>query len=160
MTFTMLSTTSDFHLGEDARIAACSYAESIATTSFELNLDPFVLSALIFQESRFETNAKSPQGACGLTQVVAKYVPATCKQLTSNPVLSIEIGATLLKDWLRRNDNSYDKSLQCYATGYKCNHPLYAKKVLTRSKKLKKIYLLTKRKMNNALDQRNLNRSQ
>jgi soluble lytic murein transglycosylase-like protein len=118
------------------------------------------LSALIFQESRFETNAKSPQGACGLTQVVTKYVPETCNQLRENPALAIQVGATLLKAWLTRNKHSYTKSLQCYATGYKCNYPIYAKKIIKRSKKLKKIYLLTKRKMNDALDQGNFNRSE
>ncbi len=151
MVFTMLSSTPDFQLSENAKITACQQARTIATVSIEEGVDPFILSALIFQESRFEPTAKSHAGACGLTQVIPKYVDQTCTQLISNPALSIEVGATILKTWLDKKHSSYLKGLQCYATGYKCNYPNYAKRIIKKSKKLQKIYLLTQRKMNDAL---------
>lgn len=151
MTFTMLSTTHDFQLTENGKLIACDYANAIITVSEEENLDPFVLSALIYQESRFEPKVKSPVGACGLTQVVSKYVPETCKQLMNNPHRAIEVGASILRSWMIKKDLSYSKALQCYATGYKCNYPKYAKRILARSKKLKNLYLLTQRKMDNAI---------
>jgi len=152
MVFSMLSTTPDFLLPEDSKILACKNAQNILLISQEEGIDPFILSSLIYHESRFIPTSRSPAGACGLTQVMSKYVPETCEQLIRNEQLSIQTGAVLLKRWLIRNDNSYYTSLQCYASGYKCKHAPYAKKILARAKKLKALYKKTKRRMQNALD--------
>ena len=147
----MLSSTPTFLLSEDAKIVACDQAQAIVRASNEANIDPFVLSSLIYHESRFIPTSKSPAGACGLTQIMSKYVPYTCKQLQNNEELSILTGANILRSWLDKNDNSYYKSLQCYASGYKCKHVPYAKKIISRAKKLKELYNKTQRKMQDAL---------
>ena len=152
MVFSMLSSTPHFKLSEDAKIIACENAENILLISYEEEISPFILSSLIYHESRFISKAKSSAGACGLTQVMAKYVTPTCEQLMSNEQLSIQTGAALLKDWLSKNNNSYYVSLQCYASGYKCKHQPYAKKIIARAKKLEKLYNKIKRRMQNALD--------
>tara|TARA_Y100000034_G_C6840803_1_gene380382 strand:- start:589 stop:1071 length:483 start_codon:yes stop_codon:yes gene_type:complete len=151
MVFSMLSSTPTFSLSEDARILACNNAQNILLVAYEEDIDPFILSSLIYHESRFVPKSKSPAGACGLTQVMSKYVPETCEQLMNNQQLSIQTGAVLLKTWLRKKNNSYYTSLQCYASGYKCKHVPYAKKIIARADKLKKLYTRTKRRMQNAL---------
>lgn len=151
MVFSMLSGTPHFALSEDAKILACDNAQNIIVASQEEEIDPFILASLIYHESRFVPKSKSSAGACGLTQVMAKYVTPTCKQLMNNEQLSIQTGANLLKAWLLKNNNSYYIGLQCYASGYKCKHKPYAKKIIARAKKLKKLYNKTKRRIEDAL---------
>lgn len=147
----MLSTTSSFYITQDSVRTACDVAESIITYSHEESLDPFIVSALIYHESRYQPEAKSKAGACGLTQVIPKYVDPTCKQLQSNTDLSIQTGVAVLKTWLIKSKESYYKALQCYNSGYYCNSKPYAKKILRTAKKLKTTYIKTQRTMEDAL---------
>ena len=151
MVYTMLSTTSSFHLTKDSVITACESAQTTIVTSHEEDIDPCILSALIYHESRYKPKAKSHVGACGLTQVLPKYVKYTCEQLQTNTALSIEVGASILRGWLSRRANSYFVSLQCYNSGYRCKSKNYANKILKTAKKLKTTYYKTQRTMENAL---------
>jgi soluble lytic murein transglycosylase-like protein len=95
--------------------------------------------------------AKSPAGACGLTQVMPKYVPPTCKQLQNDVELSLQTGAIILSMWLEKK-KTYKIALQCYNSGYKCKNKTYANNILKTAKILEKTYNLTRRKMENALN--------
>jgi soluble lytic murein transglycosylase-like protein len=151
MVFSMLSTTSSFYITEDSLSTACNVAESIITYSYEESLDPFIVSALIYHESRYKADAKSKAGACGLTQVIPKYVEPTCTQLQYNTDLSVETGVSVLKTWFVKSKGSYYRALQCYNSGYYCNSKPYAKKILRTAKKIKLTYIKTQRKMEDAL---------
>jgi hypothetical protein len=151
MVFKMLSTTTNFMLPSDSVAVACENSQTIITISEEENISPFVLSALVFHESRFVPKSKSSAGACGLTQVIPKYVPATCKQLQDNSELSLQTGAIILSMWLQKK-KEYKVALQCYNSGYKCKSKSYAKSILNTAKLLKKTYNITRKKMENAIN--------
>ena len=151
MVFTMLSTTSHFTLPADSVEIACENVESLLITSQEENIDPFVFASLIYHESRFSPKAKSKAGACGLTQVIPKYVPATCKQLQNNTELSIQTGAIILSMWLSKK-RTYHTALQCYNSGYRCKSKAYADKIIHTANILEKTYIKTKRTMQDALN--------
>lgn len=150
MVFNMLSTTAQFKLPSDSVNVACQNTEAIITISQEENLNPFIFSAMIFHESRFVPNAKSPAGACGLTQVMPKYVPVTCKQLQNNEELSLQTGAIILSMWLQKK-RTYNKALQCYNSGYRCKSKAYANKIIKTAKILEKTYNKTKRTIEDAI---------
>lgn len=147
----MLSTTPSFYITKDSLATACEITESIITYSYEESLDPFIVSALIYHESRYKADAKSKAGACGLTQVIPKYVKPTCKQLQSNTDLSVETGISVLKTWFVKSKGSYYRALQCYNSGYYCSNKPYAKKILETAKKIKTTYIKTQRTMEDAL---------
>lgn len=151
MVFTMLSTTSHFRLPPDSVGIACDNVESLITTSYEENINPFVFASLIYHESRFSPEAKSKAGACGLTQVIPKYVPPTCKQLQRNTELSIQTGAIILSMWLSKK-KTYHTALQCYNSGVRCKSKLYADRIIRTANILEKTYIKTKRTMEYAID--------
>lgn len=117
---------------------ACSQAEHIIETSEAVDISPFVLSAMIWHESRWLPSAVSPAKACGLTQVLAKYSPYTCKQL-KDPALSITEGASILFFWQEKK-GSIRTALKCYNSGYACSASSYANTILTKSKLLMREY--------------------
>jgi soluble lytic murein transglycosylase-like protein len=81
------------------------YADAIKKNASRNGLDPYLVMALILQESYFNPHAKSPVGAIGLMQVM----PATGKELgrqlhgifsvtrLTDPTTNIEIGTVYLK---------------------------------------------------------------
>ena len=72
------------------------YHEAIAKASRQYSLDPLLLTAVIFQESGFDTNAVSPTGAKGLLQ----FTNSTAQLMGVNradPVSSIYGGARYLR---------------------------------------------------------------
>ena len=72
------------------------YHETIAKAARQYSLDPLLLTAVIFQESRFDANAVSPTGAKGLLQ----FTNATAQAMGVNradPVSSIYGGARYLR---------------------------------------------------------------
>ncbi len=123
----------------------CENTEHIFNASKIHNLDPFVLTALIYNESRGIPNLESSAGACGLTQVIPKYVRGvSCRDLFE-PKKSIYTGAKSLGYWLEFKNQSINKALQCYSTGFKCRYKSYAKRVLKISNKIKTTHNTIKR---------------
>ena len=121
---------------------SCTYSQDLINTAEENNLSPFLLAALIFQESRWQTDLQSPVGACGLTQVVGKYFGISCAFLKKNPALAIETGAHVINLYLEHTQNDLDKALACYSTGYKCSYPKYSRSIIKRAKKIKQKHTL------------------
>ena len=89
---------------------ACKHMETVVEASKQYDVDPALMVALIYVESRWTDNAKSNAGACGLTQVIPKWTGGkatggkkyTCSQLQQNPKLSIEVGTQIYSWWLRK----------------------------------------------------------
>src|SRR5690606_33585176 len=76
-------------------------------TAREVQLDPLLILAVIAIESRFNPFAESPVGAKGLMQVMAhihrdRFKPLGGVQAALNPVANIKVGASILRDYVKR----------------------------------------------------------
>lgn len=99
------------------------YWEMIEREAGRQRLDPYLVAALIRQESRFERDAVSSAGALGLMQLM----PVTARQLAGaqrlsqsriqDPRLNIRLGTRLLAQLLRRFDGSLEKAVAGYNAG-------------------------------------------
>lgn len=88
------------------------YDPQILESARRNGVDPCLLKALIWRESRFNPNARGRKGEFGLTQLlergaVADWTRRTRRQILSkgacfNPALNIEIGAWYLGQAVRR----------------------------------------------------------
>jgi len=99
---------------------ACENVIHVVDAARQYKLDPEYLAALIWVESRWKPNAVSSAQACGLTQVLPKYVPESCEEL-KDPKTSIYAGARSLNYWkVKRGKSSIKEALACYNVGNKC----------------------------------------
>jgi Transglycosylase SLT domain len=83
-----------------------------------LKLDPLLILAVIAVESRFNPVAESGMGAKGLMQVIPrfhpeKFEPLGGERVAFEPSANITVGATILKEYLRRTGDLGD-ALQLY----------------------------------------------
>jgi len=92
-----------------------AYWDLIQKYSAQNGLDPFIVAALMCQESTFVANIRSPAKATGLMQLMAptarQYarrlgIPYSSKVLTT-PELSIRVGTAYLADQLREFGSMY-----------------------------------------------------
>jgi soluble lytic murein transglycosylase-like protein len=94
--------------------AAYRSAFDAAAARYEVSTD--LLEALAWQESRFNSQARSPKGAMGLMQLM----PATARALGVNandPVQNIYGGAAYLRYMLNAFDGQIDLALAAYNAG-------------------------------------------
>jgi len=154
MTLAELLCMAVFSIGMPNADLACYHMHTVVETSKHNEIDPVILTALIFVESRWSPNAVSRSGACGLTQVIPHWSSGkkesfgkrlTCKQLF-DPDTSIRRGAKIFAYWFHRYGKQRYKTALCgYNAGYRCkgNNPYprgiaYAKKVLRYAKKIRR----------------------
>jgi soluble lytic murein transglycosylase len=103
-----------------------AYWEMIQQKAQERELDPYLILALIRQESLFDPQARSPAAALGLMQLlpstasrVAKQIgisPPTNEQLFQ-PDINLVLGTQYLKDLLQRYSNDWSKAIAAYNAG-------------------------------------------
>jgi len=134
----------DFQMNKNSIKTACAMSEQIILKSNEKELSAFLLTSMIWAESRWQKAAVSNKGACGLTQVLPKYSEYTCKEL-QNPKTSINEGSRALSFWVAKKQN-VEKALECYNSGYRCRSPYYAKQIIEKTKILKARYLKISKK--------------
>ena len=75
-----------------------------------------MIEALVWQESRWRPNARSPVGASGLTQLM----PGTARELGVNPwnpYANLEGGVRYLRQQLDRFNGDLEKALAAYNAG-------------------------------------------
>lgn len=99
-----------------ARGVPARYAAKIAELSVRFDLSPSLLEALVWQESRWNENARSPVGAQGLAQLM----PGTARYLGVNPndpFANLEGGARYLREQLDRFGGDIEKALAAYNAG-------------------------------------------
>ncbi len=99
------------------------YWELIEHEARRQGIDPFLVAALIRQESRFESQAVSSAGALGLMQLM----PRTAEELAHQgrlsrarilePALNVRLGARYLAQLLRRFNGNVEKALASYNGG-------------------------------------------
>jgi soluble lytic murein transglycosylase-like protein len=92
------------------------YAAKVAELAARFDLSPALIEAVVWQESRWQANARSPVGARGLAQLM----PGTARDLGVNPddpFANLEGGARYLREQLDRFDGDLEKALAAYNAG-------------------------------------------
>ena len=92
------------------------FAAALAQAAKAANVSPTLLSALVWQESRWNSQAVSPKGAMGLAQLM----PATARDLGVNPadpVQNLQGGARYLRYLLDTFNGDVEKALAAYNAG-------------------------------------------
>lgn len=92
------------------------YHAKILELAARYDLSPSLLEALVWQESRWRENARSPVGAQGLAQLM----PGTARYLgvdPSDPFANLEGGARYLREQLDRFGGDLEKALAAYNAG-------------------------------------------
>ncbi len=82
----------------------------------QAGLSPHLLEALVWQESRWQSNAVSPKGAIGLTQLM----PGTARDLgvdPHDPIANLFAGARYLRRLLDHFNGDLVKALAAYNAG-------------------------------------------
>lgn len=88
----------------------------VAYLARKYDISPALIEALVWQESRWQPNARSPVGASGLTQLM----PGTARQLgvdPRDPYANLEGGVRYLRQMLDLFDGDLVKALAAYNAG-------------------------------------------
>lgn len=88
----------------------------VAYLAQKYDVSPALIEALVWQESRWRPNARSPVGASGLTQLM----PGTARELGVNPwnpYANLEGGVKYLRQQLDRFNGDLEKALAAYNAG-------------------------------------------
>lgn len=99
-----------------AGVVPAVYAAKVAELAQRFDLSPTLIEALVWQESRWRADARSPVGARGLAQLM----PGTAQYLGVNPddpFANLEGGARYLREQLDRFDGDIEKALAAYNAG-------------------------------------------
>ncbi len=110
----------------------------------QLKLDPLLILSVMAIESRFNPFAESPVGAQGLMQVMSKVHHEKFQKLGGvqaalNPVANIQVGAQILKEYVRRG-GSVEAGLKMYVGAANLETDFgYGAKVLAEYSRLKNV---------------------
>lgn len=88
----------------------------VAYLAQKYDVSPALIEALVWQESRWRPNARSPVGASGLTQLM----PGTARELGVNPwdpYANLDGGVKYLRQQLDRFNGDLEKALAAYNAG-------------------------------------------
>ena len=87
---------------------------------YKATIDPYLIAALIRQESGFNTKARSPAGAVGLMQLLPStarlWSRSSARQLT-DPAVNIKVGVKYFKHLLDRYQGDAELALAAYNAG-------------------------------------------
>ena len=129
----------------------CRHSDTVVALSEKYDIEPELIVSLVHHESRWTPRAKSRAGACGLTQVIPRWVRkprVSCNQLRNDPKLSLRIGVKILNTLLRSkryaNENvkvalcMYNAGpSRCRFSGVKWRGTRYSRKVLKTANKFR-----------------------
>lgn len=133
------SEDSSFQLKKHQQETACKLSEHVIESSERYAVDPFILSAIVFNESRWTPSVTNNEGAIGLGQIKYIYVPETKEDLLI-PIINLDVMARLLSDSYYPKEK-YAYAIACYASGRpKCSNKKYAKWIIHLANRLKTIY--------------------
>ncbi len=100
--------------------------ESIQSKARERGIDPYLILALIRQESLFDARARSPARALGLMQLlpstaarVARRIgmAAPSNEMLFDPEVNLALGTKYLQDLLQRYSDNWFKAIAAYNAG-------------------------------------------
>jgi soluble lytic murein transglycosylase-like protein len=92
------------------------WAPILATLAQRYDLSPAMIEALVWQESRWRSDAVSPKGPRGLAQLM----PGTARDLDADPadpVQNLTAGARYLRSLVDRFHGNLDQALAAYNAG-------------------------------------------
>ena len=95
---------------------AGDYAQALVEVAKANELSPYLLEAVVWQESRWNPAARSRAGAIGLAQLM----PGTARDLgvdPRDPIQNLAGGARYLRQQLNRFDGDVEKALAAYNAG-------------------------------------------
>lgn len=99
-----------------AQAVPAAYAAKVHELAARFDLSPALIEAVVWQESRWRSQAVSPVGARGLAQLM----PGTAREMGVNPddpFANLEGGARYLRQQLDRFDGDVEKALAAYNAG-------------------------------------------
>lgn len=149
ISFNFLSISNTIDIKEEGLQTLCNNAHHLNEIKNKYNIDPFIYASLIYYESRWQPKVRSHAGACGLSQVLHKYIKGVSCEDLFEPETALFHGAKNLAYWKKYKDGSISNALKCYSTGYKCSYSSYSKRILLLSKKIRNQYNQIKRTMDN-----------
>jgi len=103
-----------------------AYWDAVQQKTLERGVDPYLVLALIRQESLFNARARSPAAAFGLMQLIVPTATRVAKQLglpvptqekLFEPEFNLTLGTQYLKDLLERYSNNWFKAIAAYNAG-------------------------------------------
>ena len=95
---------------------AGDYAQALVDVAKANEISPYLLEAVVWQESRWNPAARSRAGAIGLAQLM----PGTARDLgvdPNDPLQNLSGGARYLRQQLNRFDGNVEKALAAYNAG-------------------------------------------
>ncbi|WP_299307738.1 lytic transglycosylase domain-containing protein [uncultured Croceicoccus sp.] len=104
------------NIADHAALLPARYAAKVHELSARFDLSPALIEALVWQESRWREDARSPVGARGLAQLM----PGTARDLGVNaddPFANLEGGARYLRQQIDRFDGDIERALAAYNAG-------------------------------------------
>lgn len=102
------------------------YRQEITAVAVHRNIDPYLLTALIKVESRFDPSARSDAGAIGLMQVMPSTAASVARELgicnfhpelLYQPEINLQIGAWYLANLFQEFDGNVVVGLAAYNAG-------------------------------------------
>lgn len=100
------------------RLSGQPFSKEIAHAAINAALDPALVHAVIYVESRYRERAISPKGAIGLMQVMpgtaARY---GIRDVGHSPRVNLKAGTLYLRDLMRMFDNRVELVLAAYNAG-------------------------------------------
>jgi len=100
--------------------------DAIQQKTAERGIDPYLVLALVRQESLFNARARSPASAYGLMQLILPTAARVAKQIglpppspekLFEPEFNLTLGTQYLKDLLERYSNNWFKAIAAYNAG-------------------------------------------
>ena len=92
-------------------------AQIIGEASAKYRVDPNLIAAMAFRESRFDTNAVSRRGAQGVMQLMPRTARALGVSDSFDPRQNVEAGTKYLASLLQRFHGDVELSLAAYNAG-------------------------------------------
>jgi soluble lytic murein transglycosylase-like protein len=92
-------------------------AQIIGDAAKQYRLDPNLLAAMAFRESRFDANAVSRRGAQGVMQLMPRTARALGVDNAFDPRQNVFAGARYVRTLLDRFNGDVDKTLAAYNAG-------------------------------------------
>lgn len=132
-----------------ARDAVGGFVAEAFRAGTEHRVDPLLILAVMAVESRFNPVAESSHGAKGLMQVLPKYHQDKLAAhggdaALLDPVLNIEIGTRILREYLHRAGGT-QSGLQMYVGAFDEPSSQYAGKVLSERARLAQLLVRLRR---------------
>ena len=101
---------------------ACDNAQTLIDSAEKYGINPFIITAIVWNESRWDTGAFDGS-CCGIGQINPSFVPETCSQL-KDPKVSLQAIPRILFGWREQAPKkTADKDtymIACYASGSIC----------------------------------------